>query len=88
MTAFHLDEYFDLEGGDKHSASFRNYLNERLFSQLEPKVAEVNYLDPDHMTEYGELLLKGPIHLACVGIGENGHIAFNDPPVADFEDKL
>lgn len=40
------------------------------------------------MEEYGQKLLEGPIHLACVGIGENGHIAFNDPPVADFEDKL
>jgi len=83
-----LDEYFGLEGGDQHSASFRNYLNVRLFSQLEPKIPTVHLLDPDHMDEYGQKLLEGPIHLACVGIGENGHIAFNDPPVADFEDKL
>jgi glucosamine-6-phosphate deaminase len=53
VTAFHLDEYFDLEGGDKHSASFRNYLNVRLFSQLSPQIPVVNYLDPAHMEEYG-----------------------------------
>ena len=46
----------------------------------------MNYLDPAKMDEYAARLAEAPIDLACIGIGENGHIAFNDPPVADFSD--
>ena len=85
VTFFHLDEYVGLD--ETHGASFRKYLRERLFSKLSPPPAAVNYLDPlTAEANYGALLADGPIDLACIGIGENGHIAFNDPPVADFKD--
>lgn len=85
VTAFHLDEYVGISAD--HPASFRRYLQERLFSRL--PFAAVHLLSgdaPDPAAEcrrYAALLAAGPIHIACVGIGENGHLAFNDPP-ADF----
>lgn len=88
VTAFHLDEYVGLD--ENHPASFRRYLRERLFEIVKP--AEVHYLDgmADNLDaeceRYSRLLLQEDIDLACIGIGENGHIAFNDPPVADFND--
>lgn len=88
VTAFHLDEYLGLPSD--HPASFRGYLNERLFNLVKP--ARVHLIagdapDPDGECErYAALLAAEPIDLACIGIGENGHIAFNDPPVADFRD--
>ena len=84
VTCFHLDEYCDLP--ETHGASFRNYLRERLFSKLTPAPASVHYLDPESTDEYAALLAASVIDIACIGIGENGHIAFNDPPVADFND--
>jgi len=86
VTAFHLDEYVNLPGGEAHPASFRKYLNERLFSKLRPPCKQVNLIDPDRIDDYAKLLGEDIIDLACIGIGENGHIAFNDPPVADFND--
>ena len=86
VTAFHLDEYVGI--GEDHPASFRKYLRERLFSQLKPSCKAVHYLDPADLTTYANLLREADIDLACIGIGENGHIAFNDPPVADFNDPL
>lgn len=89
VIAFHLDEYVGL--GEDHPASFRKYLRDRLFDIVQP--AQVNLLDgasPDVDMEcqrFARLLLEDDIHLACIGIGENGHIAFNDPPVADFQDR-
>ena len=86
VTAFHLDEYIGLS--DTHPASFRLYLRERLFSLLPFKT--VHLLDGTaanakaEAERYAILLASGPIDLACVGIGENAHLAFNDPP-ADFE---
>jgi glucosamine-6-phosphate deaminase len=86
VTAFHLDEYIGLP--DTHPASFRRYLRERLFSKL--PFRSVNFLngtaeDVEAECERYEALLKAQIiDLACIGIGENGHLAFNDPP-ADFE---
>lgn len=88
VTAFHLDEYIGLP--DTHPASFRRYLHERLFSLLPFKT--VHLLDgtaanpKSEVERYASLLASGPIDLACVGIGENAHLAFNDPP-ADFETK-
>ncbi|MEA4936023.1 Glucosamine-6-phosphate deaminase 1 [bioreactor metagenome] len=85
VTAFHLDEYIGVS--ETHPASFRKYLKER-FVDLVP-VKEFVYIngDVDSYSEckrLGELISKHPIDVAFVGIGENGHLAFNDPP-ADFE---
>lgn len=88
VTAFHLDEYVGLE--QTHGASFRKYLHDRLFSLLIPSPGAVHYLNPDDPESYARLLGAAPIDLACIGIGENGHIAFNDPPPGgcDFDDPL
>lgn len=89
IHAFHLDEYLGLP--ESHPASFRKYLRERLFDRVNP--AQVHLLDGTaedagaECQRYARLLLEDEIHLACIGIGENGHIAFNDPPVADFQDS-
>lgn len=86
VTAFHLDEYIGIPAD--HPASFRRYLKERLFDRL--TFGAVHLLDgmvSDLETTcraYGALLAEQPIDLACIGIGENAHLAFNDPP-ADFE---
>jgi len=88
ITVFHLDEYKDIS--DNHPASFRKYLRERILEKVQPK--EVYYLNGDapdieaEVARYENLLKDHPIDVACIGIGENGHIAFNDPPVADFND--
>jgi glucosamine-6-phosphate deaminase len=85
---FHMDEYAGMS--DDHPASFRKWIRERVTERVRPASAE--YIDgqaPDLEAEcdrYSVLLNSAPIDLAFVGIGENGHIAFNDPPVADFED--
>ncbi len=85
VTAFHLDEYIGIS--DKHPASFRKYLKERFADIVFPR--EFNYVngDTDPYQEcalLGEKIVKHQIDVAFVGIGENGHLAFNDPP-ADFE---
>jgi glucosamine-6-phosphate deaminase len=86
ISAFHLDEYLGLRAD--HPASFRRYLRERLFNHL--PFAAVHLLEgdaPDPAAEAAryEALLRGvSIDVACIGIGENGHLAFNDPP-AGFE---
>lgn len=88
ITVFHLDEYKGLP--ETHPASFRKYLKERILEKVKPK--KVYYLkgdaaDAEKEAERYEALLKAhPVDVACIGIGENGHIAFNDPPVADFND--
>lgn len=86
VTIFHLDEYIGLPSS--HKASFRKYLKERFLDRLPPMKA-VNLIngeiDPDEeCSRLSELIKKSPIDVALVGIGENGHLAFNDPP-ADFE---
>ncbi|MBI3958106.1 MAG: glucosamine-6-phosphate deaminase [Chloroflexi bacterium] len=85
VTAFHLDEYVGIAAD--HPASFRRYLQERLFSRLPFGAVHLLQGDaPDPAAEcrrYASLLAESPIDIACVGIGENGHLAFNDPP-ADF----
>src|SRR5262249_22612707 len=71
--------------------SFRKYLRERVESLVRPKV--FHYIDGeadlplDECDRYSSLLRAQPIDLCCLGIGENGHLAFNDPPVARFEEK-
>ena len=88
VTVFHLDEYLGMS--DRHPASFRKYLKERILDDVQPgKIHLLNgdAPDPEKEVERYEYLLKEvDIDLACIGIGENGHIAFNDPPVADFRD--
>lgn len=79
INAFHMDEYIGL---DEHAPqAFGNFLEERLFGKRPFK--SVNYLKD---LGYAQLLAQFPVDLVCMGIGENGHIAFNDPPVADFDD--
>ncbi|SFB08835.1 glucosamine-6-phosphate deaminase [Algoriphagus aquimarinus] len=86
VTVFHLDEYLGLP--ITHPASFRKYLLERFFTHL-PQLKSYflinGEVDPaEECARLGELISKHPIDVAFVGIGENGHLAFNDPP-ADFE---
>jgi glucosamine-6-phosphate deaminase len=89
VTVFHLDEYAGMS--PEHPASFRKYLKERILKFIHP--GKVYFLegDADNLEEevnrYEALLKEADIDLACIGIGENGHIAFNDPPVADFNDS-
>ncbi len=88
INAFHMDEYVGLD--QEAPQGFGNFLKVAIFSQQPFK--SVNYLkgneaNPAVETErYTNLLKKYPIDIVCLGIGENGHLAFNDPPVADFED--
>lgn len=88
ITVFHLDEYKGIS--DQHPASFRKYLKERILDEVAPK--KIYFLNGDvenlekEMEDYSEALRSHQIDVACIGIGENGHIAFNDPPVADFND--
>jgi glucosamine-6-phosphate deaminase len=86
VTMFHLDEYIGLP--ISHKASFRKYLKERVLDKV-PNLKSVNLIngevDPkEECNRLSELIKKSPIDVALVGIGENGHLAFNDPP-ADFE---
>jgi glucosamine-6-phosphate deaminase len=87
VTGFHLDEYVGLS--ITHPASFRGYLWERFVSRLPLPLRAFHYLDAegdphDECRRVGEMIRRHPIDVAFVGIGENGHLAFNDPP-ADFE---
>ena len=88
VTAFHMDEYVGL--APTHSASFQRYMRERVAAVL--PVRAFHYLTGDtrdaqaEAERYAALLRAHPLDLCCCGIGENGHLAFNDPPVADFED--
>lgn len=88
IIVFHLDEYVGIS--DQHPASFRRYLLDRILNLVTPQKyyllkGDIENIE-EHIQEYEELLEQNPIDLACIGIGENGHIAFNDPPVADFQD--
>ncbi len=88
VTLFHMDEYLGLD--DQHCASFRRYMRERVEARVKPR--QFHYLAGDALLplseceRYSRLLTEQPIDLCCLGIGENGHLAFNDPPVADFAD--
>ncbi|MDO4571392.1 MAG: glucosamine-6-phosphate deaminase [Planctomycetia bacterium] len=80
VTAFHMDEYIGLP--PEAPQGFGNFLRRHIFDLVPLK--EVHLLrDAD---EYARLLNEAPIDICCLGIGENGHIAFNDPHVADFND--
>lgn len=86
VVMFHLDEYLGLP--ITHPASFRKYLKERFIEKLPPlKAVHLINGEGDAQAEcnrLGKLIVAHPIDVALVGIGENGHLAFNDPP-ADFE---
>ncbi len=87
VEMFHLDEYVGLS--EEHPASFRKYLKERFVSQINLKKAyfvngEGNV--EQNINELTKELRKEPVDVALIGIGENAHIAFNDPP-ADFDTK-
>ena len=86
VVFFHLDEYVGLPGS--HPASFRHYLKERVVSRVQPRAFHfLNGEAEDVRVEcrrVGELIAQQTIDVAFVGIGENGHLAFNDPP-ADFD---
>jgi glucosamine-6-phosphate deaminase len=88
VTAFHLDEYVGLPGANPQN--FGQYLRKRLFDKVRPgKVHYLNSMAEDSEVEcdrYATLLKDHPLDIACIGIGENGHLAFNEPPVADFND--
>ena len=90
VTIFHMDEYVGLPA--THPASFRNYQQRHLLAHVTPAVfhgIRGEASDPEaECARYSALLAEAPIDLVCMGIGENGHIAFNDPPVADFADPL
>jgi glucosamine-6-phosphate deaminase len=86
VVFFHLDEYVGLP--DTHPASFRRYLRDRIVARVHPGTFHFVAGDAGDVAaecrRVGALLAEQPIDVAFVGIGENGHLAFNDPP-ADFE---
>lgn len=87
VNAFHMDEYVGLD--ENHPAGFRNFLKRAIFDQKPFKTVNLLNGNADAEAEakrYSELLKANPLDVCILGIGENGHIAFNDPPVADFED--
>mgnify|MGYP000933919639 CR=1 FL=1 len=88
VCVFHLDEYKGLTAD--HPASFRKILSDHLLTKIQAmEVHLIGGESPDgrgEMERYAALLATHPIDVACIGIGENGHIAFNDPHVADFSD--
>lgn len=88
VNAFHMDEYVGL--AKDAPQRFGNYLDEHIFSKK--NFRSVNYIDPSNdkdaeCSRYTALLKEFPVDIVVLGIGENGHIAFNDPGVADFNDK-
>jgi glucosamine-6-phosphate deaminase len=90
VEVFHLDEYVGMS--DEHSASFRRWLRTHFVEKVHP--GTIHYLRGDALNveeecnRYAELLDSAPLDLCFLGFGENGHIAFNDPHVANFNDPL
>lgn len=87
IDVFHMDEYVGLSADAPERFSY--FLTTSLFAKVSPR--SVNLIDDSAGAEaacqrYSQLLGQGPIDIVCLGIGENGHLAFNDPPVADFDD--
>lgn len=89
VNAFHMDEYIGLPAG--HPQSFGTFLQHKIFDKV--PFNEVHYLKGDALDvdaeckRYSALLNQYPVDITCMGIGENSHLAFNDPHVADFTDK-
>jgi glucosamine-6-phosphate deaminase len=92
VNVFHMDEYINLEPG--HPASFPAFLRRHFLDYLQPAAGAFfpvpgQGMEPDAICrEYEALLRTHPCDLCALGIGENGHIAFNDPPYADFNDPV
>lgn len=87
INGFHMDEYVGVDAAVKQS--FVHFLHEAIFDKLPFK--KVYCLNGKNEPEaecvrYSKLLKEFPVDIVCMGIGENGHVAFNDPPVADFKD--
>jgi glucosamine-6-phosphate deaminase len=87
VVVFHMDEYVGV--GPDHPAGFQRWIRERIAEPARPQAT--HYLDglappEQECGRYADLLASHPLDLCCLGIGENGHLAFNDPPVADFGD--
>lgn len=89
VNAFHMDEYIGLPADAPQG--FGNFLKERIFDKLPFRSVHYIYADNETAEEtcarYTALMRDYPIDIVCLGIGENGHIAFNDPWVAEFHDK-
>ena len=90
VNAFHMDEYIGIS--PSHPAGFAGFLRRAIFGKLPFK--SVNYIDCTASDPYAEaeryaaLLAGHPLDICVLGVGENGHIAFNDPDVADFNDPV
>lgn len=90
INAFHMDEYVGID--PEAPQSFGKFLKDRVFSKVELK--SVNYMNSAatdleaECTRYAKLLKNNPVDIVFLGIGENGHLAFNDPHVAYFDDEL
>lgn len=90
VNAFHMDEYLGFD--EKAPQRFGNFLEEKIFGKVPFKT--VNYIDgnaddPEREgLRYAGLLRQYPVDIVCMGIGENGHVAFNDPHVARFDDDV
>ena len=87
VTAMHMDEYAGI--GEAAPQRFGNYLVDRLFGLVHP--GRVELISPrgdagPTAERYGRMLAEAPVDIVCAGIGENGHLAFNDPGIADFAD--
>lgn len=88
INAFHMDEYIGIDRS--RCQSFGNFLERSVFGLV--PFRSVNYIDgcaediPGECARYSRLLEEHPVDIVCLGIGENGHIAFNDPAFADFND--
>jgi glucosamine-6-phosphate deaminase len=93
LQAYHMDEYLGLPAD--HPAGFRRYLREHLFEHVPLNPDQLHLIPGESILQplrtclgYEEQLRGHPPDIVCAGIGENGHLAFNDPPVADFLDPV
>lgn len=90
IEAFHMDEYHTLPKG--HPELFSGFLSRNLFDKV--PLGRIEFIEPgvtnvaEECLRYAALLNEHPVDICCLGIGENGHLAFNDPPVADFNDPV
>jgi glucosamine-6-phosphate deaminase len=87
VVVFHMDEYVGIDPG--HDAGFAKWIRERIVDKVKPLRAYLIDGRNDPVAEckrYSELLAEYPLDLCCLGIGENGHLAFNDPPYARLDD--
>ncbi len=87
VVVFHMDEYVGIDSG--HDAGFAKWIRERIVDRVKPLRAYLIDAHNDPVAEcerYSELLAEYPLDLCCLGIGENGHLAFNDPPYARLDE--